>query len=322
MSLACRLDARTALFFVLLIQQIINELVLWHFALNPRRRPGALLPGMDIRARLQDPRYYQIAVLASLVTYGIVALDFGIRPGNAAAIVVTALLVQFAGTRAAGLPRFDPLSPLITSLSLTLLLRTDVAAIAALAALIAIASKFLVRVRGKHVFNPANVAIVTLMASSDHAWISSGQWGSAAMGAFAIACLGFIVLTRARRAETTIGFLGCYALLLFGRAFWLGDPLAIPMHQLQNGALLVFAFFMISDPKTTPDTRAGRVLYSALVAVVAFIIQYVLYQPHGPIFALIATAPLVPVIDYVSRGTSYQWVRLGTAPANEIEGAR
>lgn len=270
---------------------------------------------MDIRARLQDPRYYQIAVLSTLVTYGILALDFGIRLENAVAIVATALLVQFAGTRAAGLPRFDPLSPLITSLSLTLLLRTDLVAIAALAALVAIASKFLVRVRGKHVFNPANLAIVTLMVASDHAWVSSGQWGSAALGAFALACLGFIVLTRARRAEATIGFLGFYALLLFGRALWLGDPLAIPVHQLQNGALLVFAFFMISDPKTTPDSRTGRIVYSLLVACVAFAIKFSLYEPHAPIFALVATAPLVPVIDRLFHGTGYRWTRLAAAPA-------
>jgi Na+-translocating ferredoxin:NAD+ oxidoreductase RnfD subunit len=262
---------------------------------------------MDIRAGVQDPRYYQIVVLGTLVAYGVLALDFGIRLENAIAIVVTALLVQFAGTKVVGLPRFDPLSPMITSLSLTLLLRTDMIAVAALAALVAISSKFLVRVRGKHVFNPANVAIVTLMVSSDHAWLSSGQWGSAAIGAFALACLGFIVLTRAKRAETTLGFLGFYALLLFGRAIWLGDPLAIPIHQLQNGALLVFAFFMISDPKTTPDAALGRVLYSMLVASVAFAIQFVLYQSHGPILALVATAPLVPVIDYLARGTVYRW---------------
>ena len=268
---------------------------------------GAFLPGMDTKARFQDTRYYQIAVLGTLVAYGALALDFGIRLENATVIVATALLVQFAATRIAGLPRFDPLSPLITSLSLTLLLRTDVLGIAALAALIAISSKFLVRVRGKHVFNPANVAIVTLMLSTDHAWVSSGQWGSAAIGAFALACLGFIVLTRARRAETTLGFLGFYALLLFGRALWLGDPLTIPVHQLQNGALLVFAFFMISDPKTTPDAPLGRLLYSMLAASIAFAIQFVLYLPHGPILALIATAPLVPVIDYLIRGTAYRW---------------
>lgn len=287
---------------------------------NPAARPGTLLSGMDTRARLQDPRYYQIAVLGTLVTYGILALDFGVRLENAFAIAITALLAQFAGTRLAGLPRFDPLSALITSLSLTLLLRTDLVAVAALAALIAISSKFLVRVRGKHVFNPANVAIVSLMASTDHAWISSGQWGSAALGAFALACLGFIVLTRAKRAETTIGFLGFYGLLLFGRALWLGDPLAIPLHQLQNGALLVFAFFMISDPKTTPDTAAGRIVYAMLVAGVAFAIQYLLYQPHGPILALVALAPLVPVIDSLLQGTTYRWTRI--AATQETEGAR
>ena len=89
---------------------------------------------MDIKARLRDPRYYQIAVLSTLVTFGVVALDFGVRAQNAIAIVLTALLVQFVGTRLARLDRFDPLSPLITSLSLTLLLRTDLIAIAALAA--------------------------------------------------------------------------------------------------------------------------------------------------------------------------------------------
>jgi len=277
---------------------------------------------MDIRARLQDPRYYQIAVLSTLITFGILALDFGIQLENAVTIVATALLVQFAGTRAAGLPRFDPLSPLITSLSLTLLLRTDLVMIAALAALVAISSKFLVRVRGKHVFNPANLAIVTLMVASDHAWVSSGQWGSAALGAFALACLGFIVLTRARRAETTLGFLGFYAGLLFGRALWLGDPLAIPVHQLQNGALLVFAFFMISDPKTTPDTRVGRILYSMLVACVAFAIQFGLYQPQAAIFALVTTAPLVPLIDYLFQGTTYRWARVTTPHAHRIEGAQ
>jgi hypothetical protein len=46
------------------------------------------------------------------------------------------------------------------------------------------------------------------------------------------------------------------------------------MHQLQNGALLVFAFFMISDPKTTPDAAIGRLVYSMLVAGVAFAIQF------------------------------------------------
>jgi Na+-translocating ferredoxin:NAD+ oxidoreductase RnfD subunit len=262
---------------------------------------------MMVIKRPQDPRHYQIAVLGILVSYGVIVLDFGIHWYNALAIAATALLVQFAGTRLARLPAFDPKSPLITALSLTLLLRTDFVLLAMAAAAIAIGSKFLVRFNGKHMFNPANVAIVSMMLISDQVWISTGQWGNAAIGAFALACLGFIVLTRAKRAETTVTFLLAYAALLVGRATWLGDPLEIPLHHLQNGALLIFAFFMISDPKTTPNTAFGRIIYATIVASIAFVIQFVLYQPNGPILALIISAPLVPIIDFLRRGRNYEW---------------
>jgi Na+-translocating ferredoxin:NAD+ oxidoreductase RnfD subunit len=268
---------------------------------------------MNAFLKLVDPRCYQIAVLSLLLCYGVFALDFGIHWYNAVAIIITAQLVQYICMRCVGLGGFDPLSAAITSLSLTLLLRTDVIGIAILAACIAIGSKFLLRVRGKHIFNPANVALVTLMLCSDSAWVSSGQWGSAAVGAFALACLGFLVLTRARRAETTIAFLLAFASLMLGRALWLGDPLSIPLHQMQNGALLIFAFFMISDPKTTPDTSVGRIAYGALVASVAYIIQFVFYEPNGPIIALILSAPLVPLLDLSMHGQVYRWEK----PMNE-----
>ena len=261
----------------------------------------------QLSRRLRDPRYYQIAVLSTLLCCGVFALDFGIRWQHATAIVVTALGTQLLFTRRLRLPHFDPLSPLITSLSLTLLLRADTIMLAVCAAAIAISSKFLIRYRGKHVFNPANVAIVLMMLASEHVWVSSGQWGSAAISALALSCLGFLVLTRAKRAETTVAFLLVFAAMLFARAIWLGDLLTIPVHQLQNGALLIFAFFMISDPKTTPDTPLGRVLFASLVAGIAYVIQFVYYVPNGPILALIIVAPAVPMIDAQLRGHRYQW---------------
>ena len=277
---------------------------------------------MKLLSTLRDPRYYQIVVLATLLTFGIVVLDFGIRWQNAVTIMLTAQATQFLGTRLAGLPRFDPLSALITSLSLTLLLRTEWIGLAAAAAAIAIGSKFLIRVHGKHVFNPANVALVSLMLLSDQAWVSSGQWGSAAIGAFGLACLGFLVLTRARRAETTIAFLCVYGALLFGRAVWLGDPMSIPIHQVQNGALLIFAFFMISDPKTTPNTAVGRTLFATLVAAIAFTIQFIFYQPNGPILALILSAPLVPLVDAVLQGSHYRWEKPGARASASLKGVQ
>ncbi len=275
---------------------------------------------VQLLSTLRDPRWYQIIVLSLLLGYGLGVLDFGIRWQNTIAIFVTAQVIQFIGMRFIARGRFDPLSALITSLSLTLLLRTDVVTLAMLAACVAIGSKFLIRVRGKHVFNPANVALVTLMLISDKAWVSSGQWGSAAIGAFALACLGFLVLTRAKRAETTIAFFLAYAILLTGRALWLNDPLSIPVHQLQNGALLIFAFFMISDPKTSPNTASGRVLFGALVASIAFTIQFVFYEPNGPILALIISAPLVPVIDAIMRGQIYRWDQPAGHTTGQIRG--
>ncbi len=276
--------------------------------------------GMNVFSRLSDPRWYQIAVLSLLLSYGVIALDFGIHWYNAVAIILTAQCVQFIGMRWARLRGFDPLSALITSLSLTLLLRTDVIALAMLAACIAIGSKFLLRARGKHIFNPANVALVALMFVSERAWVSSGQWGSATIGAFALACLGFLVLTRAKRAETTFAFLAAYVILLVGRALWLGDPLSIPLHQMQNGALLIFAFFMISDPKTSPNTSTGRLIYGVLVASIAYSIQFVFYEPNGPIIALIISAPFVPLLDLIMNGRIYRWEQPLASPVGNIKG--
>ncbi|HLE85693.1 MAG TPA: hypothetical protein VJG13_15225, partial [Thermoanaerobaculia bacterium] len=208
---------------------------------------------MDAAALARDPRHYQIAVLASLLAWGLFGLDLEVRPEVAAAIVATALGVQWLGGRAAGLARFDPRSALISALSLTLLLRTASPALAGLAAALAISSKFVIRgPGGKHVFNPTNFGIAAVLLLSDRAWVSPGQWGSAALAAFAVACAGLLVVRRAERSDVTWAFLAAYGGLLLGRALWLGDPLGIPLHQVSNGAFLVFAFFMISDPKTTP----------------------------------------------------------------------
>ena len=259
-----------------------------------------------------DPRYYQLIVLTTLSVAGVTVLGFPIRLADAAIILVMAQLTQFVASRMTAQP-FDPRSAMITALSLILLLRASEPIWFAIAATLAIASKFLLRVHDKHVFNPANSAIVSLMLLSDTVWVSTGQWGNTAITAFALACCGFLVLTRARRAETTIAFLAAYAVLLVSRALWLGDPLTIPLHQLQNGALLLFAFFMISDPKTAPDAATGRVLFGALVAVAGFAIQFTFYKPYGPLLALFLCAPLVPMIDLLLRGARYRWDSVNAA---------
>ncbi|RMH19339.1 MAG: hypothetical protein D6696_10920 [Acidobacteria bacterium] len=261
----------------------------------------------------RDPRPYQITILGALIVYGVVALDFEIRPAIALTLLAVAQAGQWLCGRLAGLRRFDPRSAMISALSLILLLRTESVALAAAAALLAIASKFVLRWRGKHVFNPTNFGLAVMMLASERVWVSPGQWGTAAYLALLVACSGVVVTWRAARSDVTWAFLAAYAALLCARAAWLGDPWAIPLHQLQNGALLIFTFFMISDPKTTPDARAGRLVYAAVVALVAVAVQFVFYRPSGPIWALFACAPLVPVIDRLWPAARYRWAARAAA---------
>jgi len=255
-----------------------------------------------------DPRLYQIASLSTLLLYGVIWLHFDISVIQIAVTLATALLTQYAGTRFYNLPAFDPKSPLISALSLCLLLRTDHLAVAALASFVAIGSKFVIRWKDKHVFNPTNLALV-VMIGSGLGWISPGQWGQVAWFGFLVACFGSLVVTRAARADVTLSFLSFYVGLLFARAVWLGDPLTIPLHQIESGALLIFAFFMISDPKTTPDSRAGRIVYALIVTLAALYVQFGLFRPNGPLWGLIACAPFVPLIDRLLPAVRYDWSR-------------
>jgi enediyne biosynthesis protein E5 len=279
---------------------------------------AAALLGTDTAARAAvsvtpaprwDPRLYQIATLVGLLGYGVVWLDLEVQAETAVAIVVTALVAQLASTRLTARRRFDPRSALISALSLCLLLRTGSLGLAILAAGVAIASKFTLRVRDKHVFNPTNFALVAMMLATGEVWVSPGQWGSGLVFAFLLASAGGLVVNRAARADVTLAFLASWASLLVAHSLWLGEPLAIAVHRLENGALVLFAFFMISDPRTTPDSRGGRVLFATLVALGAYAVQFKLFRTNGLLWSLAVCSLLVPLIDRVLPGSRYQWRR-------------
>ena len=77
--------------------------------------------------------------------------------------------------------------------------------------------------------------------------------------------------------------------------------------QISNGAVLLFAFFMISDPMTTPQQRGARIGYAIAVAVCAFVWQFVLFKPHGLIVVLFAASGLVPLINLIAPNRRFEW---------------
>ena len=185
------------------------------------------------------------------------------------------------------------------------------------AALIGVGAKFAIRYNNKHIFNPAciGIVIISLIAGAD-AWVSPGQWGTAPL--FAAFAIGFaaLVLSSAKRLDIALGYLGFHAAALFGWAIYYGDPFAIPMRAMQNGALLVFAFFMITDPRSTPDSRIGRILFAACVAAMASYLGWLTNMPGEPLYALALMAPLTIIMDRLFPARRFEW----SAPQQIKEG--
>ncbi len=266
--------------------------------------------------RAFDPRYYQIAALSLLLGYGVFGLGFGVGAAHIVTVISAALATQFVATRLARLPRFDPLSALISGIGLATLLRASSLWIAAAVAVLAIASKFLFRLDGRHVMNPTNGALVVMLALGAPVWISPGQYGHVTFVALVMVCVGSVVVNRAARSDVTFAFLGAWAAILFTRALVLDEPLSIPIHRLENGLLLQFAFFMISDPRTTPASRAGRIAFAVLVALGGAFVTFGLFRTNGLLWSLALCSLAVPFINRLVPGERYEWNAVRRGPGD------
>jgi len=254
-----------------------------------------------------DARIFQIVFQAILLTIGVLVRDFALDPRQMAFAFAAGLAAQWLWLKVLGLENKGMLSAMITCLGVSLLLRSDSMWVHPLVAALAISSKFLLRINGKHIFNPANLGVIVAIALLPGTWVSPGQWGNDVAFAVAFVALGALVTQRARRWDISWVFLAAWATLVALRTLWLSQPLTIFVHQFESGALLLFAFFMISDPMTIPNRRSARVGYAIAVALIAFIWQFGLFRTNALLWALFLASPLVPLIDRVWPGEMFRW---------------
>jgi enediyne biosynthesis protein E5 len=269
-------------------------------------------------ARL-DARWFQILFLSSFLGLGVFAQELALSPSQLILTLAVALAVQAMWMSALSLPgRYKwagYLSPVISSFGICILVRSSSYWVHPLLAAVAMSSKFIFRAgptsAKSHVFNPANLAAFIAFALLPDAWLSPGQWGSETGLALWFMALGGIVTRRVSRWGSSLVFLGAWAALLLVRLAWLGFEPSLAadiwVQQLTNGAILLFAFFMISDPMTTPQRPLPRMMFAFTVALVAFVWQFVFFKPHGPIVALFLLSPLVPVLNYFWRTQRFEW---------------
>jgi len=273
-----------------------------------------------------DPRWLQLSVLSSLVCVGTLRFELPIQFWHLAYALLGATTAQLVVSKLLYKTiKLDALlSSTISALSLTMILRVNRPSLLALAAVLAVGSKYFLRWRGRHFWNPANFALVIMSGALTEAWITPGQWGSIFFVAILIASAGILVVTRAARWDVTLAFFASYGGLLLLRAAWLGDPWRLPLRELQSGALIIFAFYMISDPKTTPQVRLHRLAFGVLVGILAIGIRFTWYVTTAPIVSLAICAWLVPLFDsFLNKDSSKDgFVPIGVAKNIPITAAQ
>lgn len=272
-----------------------------------------------------DARWFQILFLSSFLVFGALARDFALTPLQVVLTFASGIATQVGWQRLLRMPArgLAPLllSPLVSCFGICILVRADNLWAHPLLAFAAMSSKYVIRLGPEscksHVLNPANFAAVAALSWLHGTWLSPGQWGADSLIALWFLALGGLVTYRIQRSDVSLAFLGTWAMLLAARLIHLGyawNPgAAMWLQQCSNGAVLLFAFFMISDPMTTPQQRPARIAYAMAVALFAFVWQFQLFRSNGLIMALFFMSWTVPIWNFIWPKERFAW-RHSAAP--------
>jgi Na+-translocating ferredoxin:NAD+ oxidoreductase RnfD subunit len=188
-------------------------------------------------------------------------------------------------------------SAYITGISVGILLRSPAFWPYALCSAIAITSKYVVRVKHRHIFNPSNFGIcVMLFLASESVATLSIQWGNNVWAMLVIWLLGSAIIWRLRRLHICAVYVVSFLAFALLRSWIVGDPWQSEVSPITGPEYQLFIFFMITDPKTTVRSRRGQCLVAFLVAAVEMVLR--LEQSiYAPLYALFIVGPIAMLIE-------------------------
>jgi hypothetical protein len=252
-----------------------------------KQKPGSALSRFfSIENRYLPPMFLTTILLVGQLSYGL--LESFSR--TALAIGVSMLLELALGRLFYG--KFPHLaSSYISGISVGILIRSPAFWPYALCGAVSIMSKYVIRWKGRHLWNPSNFAICAMLLLAPEAVSTlSIQWGNAIYPMLIVWTLGTFIMYRVRLFHITatyvVSFLAFAALrsLITGHAF-LAEvaPITGPMYQL-------FIFFMITDPRTTVKRKWAQCLVAFLVAAMEMVLRFA-ENIHAPFYALTIVGP-------------------------------
>jgi enediyne biosynthesis protein E5 len=261
------------------------------------------------RASRIDPRY----LIAFLITLVLVAAQLRYHMLGSYDRLVLALGVCLATE--ALLSWFDRgkvvnlLSAYISGISLTLLLKPQGGALwpFALGGFLAISSKYALRYRENHLWNPTNFAIAALLlAAPDRVSVLSHQFGNDLTTNMVIWIFGLIIAARVGVIHITLTYVASFLLLNGARALAFGQPLLPEIAPITGPMYQLFIFFMITDPRTVVRGKRKQIIVAALIAVMETLIRFAsdkgwplptAFNVAPAFFALATVGPVAKWID-------------------------
>ena len=256
--------------------------------LPARTRPIVYYP------TLADPRYISVALLAGLDIYALMTPAFGRHFSQLAAsilswVTVDSLLLIFYQRLL-----LVPLSALVPSLATFVLVDSPhvwpYAAVGAAATL----SKHFLRIDGRHVFNPLNFGLVFgLLFFGGSIAFGPARFGDSPWLFLWVATLGVLVAQRSRRLDIALAYTATFLLGAEVRSFLSGGRFLTAASSMTNIVFYMYAFHMMTDPKTTPDSRSHRIVFGVLVGLLDAVLRW-FGVLNAPLYALFFVLGFLP----------------------------
>lgn len=265
----------------------------------------------------QDPRWAVACLLLAYLCLGVTVLGFNRDPATIALIIVFACVVDMVlHSLLRGGSFLFPLSAAITGMSLSILLNYGHGSwLPLIAVFAAIASKYVITLNGRHLYNPALFAIVICLLFSDGliAPAPAYQWGgTASVSVFIATCAIFLFVVKINRIPLVVSFLSSFIVFAGVRAWltqWHVPPVMIFMGAASSPAFYLFTFFMLTDPKTSPDNPRHQVVIGFSIAFIDLLLHKIqLYNTH--FYAAFIVISVWSVINQVGayRAGSAAWL--------------
>jgi Na+-translocating ferredoxin:NAD+ oxidoreductase RnfD subunit len=263
--------------------------------------PSPAVPAVSEKADVQRFKYDGRFTAPILITFILIAgqLTFGFLESytKTALAITTSILIELIIVRLFTGKWPHLASAYITGISVGILVRSPEIWPYILCSAISITSKYVIRVKGRHIWNPSNFGICVMLFLASYTVASlSVQWGNYLWPMLIIWTLGSVIIWRLKRFHICATYVIAFLIFSFLRSWITGHPWQAEVAPITGPMYQLFVFFMITDPKTTVHSKWGQCVVAFCVALVEMILRLA-ESVHAPYYALFLVGPAANLIE-------------------------